>query len=109
MGDAYDEMERSYFAQGRDWLWQAFGLVNVSPAVRFPEISEDVWVTRDGRRIAVNDMDIDHLKNTVAMIDRAIAKSKTIEDVFDFPDDLVKIQSKMKARIEQYSRDTWKD
>ena len=31
-------------------------------------VREEFWTTRDGRRLAVGEMDIDHLRNTLRMI-----------------------------------------
>jgi hypothetical protein len=51
---------------------------------------EEYWIQRDGTKIAVGDMDIGHLRNTLRMIIRKARKHRerqqTVDEMFCFPD-----------------------
>jgi hypothetical protein len=54
------------------------------------QITEEYWTKRDGTRIAVGDMDIDHLRNALRMIIRnhrrrtQAAARCLLDDTFDW-------------------------
>lgn len=40
------------------------------------EVREEYWTMRDGRKIVVGDMDVDHLRNTLRMLIRKARKAR---------------------------------